>query len=246
MRNWHLSTIFVALATAATLHGVVACGGSDEKTSSAVPTNFDGTYRPTSAGAISAISFAHGRDYMLMAKGCETAACTEIGTYELDLAAKKLTLTDARTQSTRKISIEVLSTARRQPGSLTTKDLTEPEEQLTKGSEKLTNSGDSKSSSSGSSSGGDNKLIDLITQLLELIKSASMNGQDMKQDSSSDSASSSSSSGGDSDAGAAASCTSDLPTAESSAADIAAYFVRCPAGILTGFLGGGGAGNKTE
>jgi len=219
---------------------VVACGGSDSgSTSQAVTTNFDGVYVPSSAGAIGSIAFSHGRDYLLMPTGCKAQSCTEIGTYRIDTAKNVVVLTNAAKDETRSLSLKVLSTQRQQATiakaqSLGVRDLIEKE------------GGDSEQITGGGDAGN---LIALIQQLINMITQAALGGQDMSQlggddaGSDDDSVDPSTYDAGASysctDGGATAgvctftNCTTNWPTAASTASEISYYFARCPYGPTT-------------
>ncbi|MEA2753191.1 MAG: hypothetical protein QOI41_7334, partial [Myxococcales bacterium] len=189
------------------------------------------------------ITFSGSSDYLLVPTGCSGGGCAEIGTYRLDAASKVLLLENARTHEARSIALEVVKTSDATPSlvkSVKPLDLVDPGDQLTKNGQETTTGGGQQLATGGNATTG------AAQQLLQLIKEAIMNGQQMKQDDK----------GGqppqapqaaqapqapqpspmmadpqpDAMAAPMSDCKQGIPTKDTSLAEVAAYFARCPKG----------------
>jgi hypothetical protein len=234
MNRRHLLAI-LALAFAPTL---AACGSDDEAPAQATTLQLSGVYRPVDQGPIGSITFSGSQDYLLMPKGCAGGGCAELGTYRLDTVSHALVLENGATHQTRSIALEILETT--PAGGTLVKgvaplDLVDPGEQLTRPGQQTTNgqqqvtpgNGGQQLAQSGSG------ITGAVTQLLQLIQQAMMNGQQMKRD---DANAKPPADPPPADPKAApkndpnVDCKQGIPNKNSPVDEVAAYFARCPAG----------------
>jgi hypothetical protein len=216
---------------------VAACGSDDEAPTQAATLQLSGVYRPVGDGAIGSVTFSGSQDYLLMPKGCAGGGCAELGTYRLDTASKALVLENATTHETRSIALEIIETT--PAGGTLVKsvrplDLVDPGEQLTRPGGQTTNGQQQVTGSNGQQqlANGQGGITGAVSQLLQLIQQAMMNGQQMKRDEPK----------ADPPADPKADpkpvpkndpnvdCKQGIPNKDMPLAEVAAYFARCPAG----------------
>lgn len=194
------------------------CASEDE-----VDVDFVGVYRPTTGGAIDAIVFSENKDYMLMPSGCRSQSCAEIGRFHFDSASKQLALTATKTGTTRFLPVEVIETsggAAKTGGSLVT---TKSQQLLGGGSgQQLTNGKGEKLAEAGQ------KLIESI--LKALIDAQGMQKDDGKGDEKNDPKADEKK---DEEKPIDLECQQNIPNAMTPPADAAAYWQRCPQGVVT-------------
>lgn len=186
--------------------------------------DFVGTYRPTSGGAIDAITFSENKDYLLMPHGCQSQSCAELGRFHFDPSSKKLALTASKTGATRYLPVEVLETSRgaaKTSGSLVT---TKTQQLLSGGGgQELTN-------------GKGEKLAESGQQLIEAILKALIDAQGMQKDD----GKGDDKNGGDQNGDKKdeekpfdLSCQQGVPNAATPPGEAALYWARCPQGVVT-------------
>ena len=221
--------IFALVALAVT--PVLAACGSDEAETPAATLQLSGVYRPVDQGTIGSITFTGSDDYLLMPKGCGGAACAERGTYRLDAANHALVLENAATHQKQSIALEIVETTPAGSSlvqSVRPLDLVDPGEQLTRNGQQTTNGQQQVTGANGqqqlaqSGSG----ITGAVSQLLQLIQQAMMNGQQMKRDEQQKPQDPKA----DPKADPNNDCKRGVPTKDTPLDEVAAYFARCPGG----------------
>lgn len=227
---------FISVLLALSLSSTIAACGSDDENTRSTPLALSGVYRPVDQGSIGSITFSGNKDYLLMPKGCGGGGCAEIGTYRLDTDSKLLVLENGTTHQTRSIALEVMETSQTSASlvqSIAPLDLVDPGDQLTRPGQQTTN-GSQKVTGNGQQqlATGGNGITGAVSQLLQLIQQAMMNGQQMQRDD-------------QADAKPAdpmqmpmqmpmndpkVDCKQGIPTKDTPLAEVAAYFARCPGG----------------
>lgn len=230
MSSSPLATRLLASAFLVSIAAVGGCGSSEES----VDVDFVGVYRPTTGGNIDAIMFSENKDYMLMPTGCRAQTCAEIGRFRFDAASKLLALTPATTGATRYLPVQVMETSggAKTSGSL----VTTKTQQLLNGS-----SGGQQLNSSGgqqlANPSGD-KLSETGQKLIEAILKALIDMQQMQQDKKDEEKKDEEEKKKDEEKKDEEkpfdlSCQQGVPTPASTPADAAAYWARCPQGVVT-------------
>jgi len=230
MNRRFICVLALALAAAPTL---AACGGDDESETQAAAPTLSGVYRPVGEGPIGSITFTGSKDYLLMPSGCAGGACAEIGTYSLDSAGRALVLENAVTHRTRTIALEIVKTSTPSASlvkSVKPLDLVEPGQQLNRpgGGQQLNNGSGNELASPG---GG---ITGAVSQLLQVILEAIMNGQQMQRDKEEEKKEEAEKKKEeekkDDKPINPLDCKQGVPTAASTPAQALAYFARCPGG----------------
>lgn len=211
-----------ALLTLSLVSTVAACGGDDGASTQTTSLELSGVYRPVDQGPIGSITFSGKKDYLLVPSGCVGGGCAESGTYRLDTASHVLVLENGQTHATRSIALEIVTTTPASGAlvkSLAPLDLVDPGEQLTRpGGQQLTNGSGQQLATGG------NGLTGAVSQLLQIIQQAIMNGQQMKRDDAAKDPKA------DPKADPKDDCKQGVPTKDTPPADAAAYWARCPKG----------------
>jgi hypothetical protein len=179
---------------------------SHADSSSPVTASFNGAYFPASAGAIGAIAFTDDHGYMLMPTGCAARSCTETGTYALDDSGTILSLTQTTTGSVKSLEVHVLGTTSTGAHGVATQSLITP---------------------------GEAPLLGAPQKLLEEITSVLIEDEEMHQASDEAASSGESATGKDAQVATRADCLSGIPTGHTLADASAAYWARCPQGVLS-------------
>lgn len=228
------SPLATRLLASAFLVSLAAVGGGCGSSEESVDVDFVGVYRPTTGGNIDAIMFSANKDYMLMPTGCRAQACAEIGRFQFDAPSKLLALTDAKTGATRYLPVQVMETSgtAKTGGSLVT----------TKTQQLLNGGGGQQLNSSGgqqlANPSGD-KLAEAGTKLIEAILKALIDMQQMQQDKGDEKKDDQKDEDKkdeekkDEEKPFDLSCQQGVPTPASTPADAAAYWARCPQGVVT-------------
>ncbi|MBS2013075.1 MAG: hypothetical protein JST00_09320 [Deltaproteobacteria bacterium] len=209
-----------------------AAGGGCASEDQVTEADFVGTYRPTSGGAIDAIVFSENKDYLLMPSGCASQGCAEIGRFQFDAASKQLALTAVKTGATRYLPVEVMETsgAAKTKGSLVS---TKTQQLTNGGGQQLTNGNGQQLTN-----GNGEKLAEAGQKLLESIVKALIDMQSMQQQNGQNGGGQN---GGGQNGGGQngeekpfdLTCQQGVPTPMSTPADVAAYWQRCPQGVVT-------------
>ena len=226
------SPLAARLLVSAFLVAAAASGGGCGSSEESVDVDFVGVYRPTTGGNIDAIMFSENKDYLLMPTGCRSQSCAEIGRFQFDSASKLLALTAARTGETRYLPVQVMETSRgaaKTGGSLVT----------TKTQQLLNGGGGQQLNSSGGqqlTNGNGEKLAETGQKLIEAILKALIDMQQMQQDKKDEEKKDEDKKDEekkDEEKPFDLACQQGVPTPASTPADVAAYWQRCPQGVVT-------------
>ena len=219
---------FIRVLLALSISSTLAACGSDQGADAQPTLELSGVYRPVDHGSIGSITFSDRKNYLLMPSGCGGAACADIGTYRIDTSNSTLVLENAATHQTRSIALENVKTTNATASlvkSIAPRDLLEPGQQLTRNGQQTTNGGQQVTSGSSGQqlATGGGQVTGAVSQLLQIIQQAIMNGQQMQRDDQNNNAN-------PAPKVDPKDCKQGVPTKDTAPADALAYFARCPGG----------------
>lgn len=182
--------LLLALTISPTL---AACGDDEAPPSASSVLQLNGTYRPTEEGPIASVTFSNGKDYSLVPSGCESSACVDVGTYQVDAATRTLLLENAQTRRTKTITLEDVKTV--SAGSaLVTQSLsprgslvgsnspsTSTGNETTSTGNQTATTGNQSTSTGNQTTTTDNELAKGMNKLFDVVVAAAMNGQGVQR-----------------------------------------------------------------